>query len=235
MHWISRLPSSVQVQDSTGTGEGVADYLRRQQGDSVDGLVHIGTEQPLPCRLLARRCPDDVRQERLRKLAEKARKKGRTVSDRQRELCGWTVFIMDLGLDRLTFDEAWVLYRVRWQIELLFKLWKGIGGLDKSQGRRGERVLCEIFAKLLGVLVQNWLMLTAGPWLDGKSWKRKVSVLRAFLDPLVNALTRTCELLEILNKIAERICRIAVRNRRRKKPLTLDLLKEPTRARLRLS
>jgi IS4 transposase len=41
------------------------------------------------------------------------------------------------------------LYRVRWQIELLFKLWKSQGRLDKSLGHRGERVLCEVLAKLL--------------------------------------------------------------------------------------
>lgn len=235
VHWISRLPSSVQVRCGSGPAEGVADFLRRQRGDSLDVRVQIGTEQPLSCRLLAVRCPEEVRQRRLRKLAEKARKKGRAASDRQRELCGWTLFITDLGLEQLTFDEAWVLYRLRWQIELLFKLWKGSNGLDKSRGHRGERILCELFAKLLGALVQNWLMLTADPWLDGKSRLRKVAVVRAFLDALVEAMGCLERLIEVMQKLCERLQRLAARSRRRKKPLTMDLLKEPARARLCLS
>lgn len=233
VHWISRLPSSVCVQATAdGPTEGLDAFLRRQTGDALDQSVWVGTATPVQGRLVAVRCPEAVRERRLRALAAKARKKGRPVSDRQRELCGWTVLLTDLDGDGLGFDELWVLYRVRWQIELLFKLWKGTGGLDKSQGRRGDRVLCEVLAKLLGQLVQHWLLLTAGPWLDGRSTPRKVRVLRLYLQELVAALGCVEALVEVLQKIAQRLQRLRRRSRRRKKPLTLDLLKEPWRARL---
>ncbi len=233
VHWISRLPSSVCVQAAAaGPREGLAAFLERQHGEHIDQEIWVGTETPLACRLVAVRCPQDVRQKRLRQLADKARKRGRSVSDRQRVLCGWTLFITDLPSAELSFDEVWVLYRVRWQIELLFKLWKGTGGLDESQGHRGDRVLCEVLAKLLGQLVQHWLLLTAGPWLDGKSAPRKVRILRRFLEELVTALACEERVAKVLQKIARRLQRLRKRSRRKKKPLTIDLLKEPWRARL---
>src|SRR6266516_582432 len=55
--------------------------------------------------------------------------------------------------------EALVLLRVRWQIELVWKLWKMQGQLDEWQTQNVARILCEVYAKLLGVLLQHWLML----------------------------------------------------------------------------
>jgi hypothetical protein len=235
VHRISRLPSSVRLRCGDGPAEGLAEFLRRRRADAADERVRVGTEQPLEARLLAVRCPEAVRQKRLRKLAERVGKKGRVASDRQRELCGWTVLLTDLPADRLSVEEAWVLYRVRWQIELLFKLWKGAGRLDKSRGRRGGRVLCEVLAKLLGMLVQHWLLLTGGPWLDGASRTRKVGVVRRFLAELAAALAGAWGLADVLHRIAERLRRLRPRNRRLTKPLTIDLIKEPSRARLGLS
>src|SRR5262249_32319015 len=155
--------------------------------DRVDVPALIGGEEPLSCRLLAVRCPEEVRQQRLRKLEERARDKGRAVSERQRRMCGWTVLVTNLPAGPLAIGGAWVLYRLRWQIELLFKLWKSHGRLNRSLGQRGERVLCEVLAKLLAMLVQHWVILTTCSWLDGIGAGRKVRVLRRYLEQLLSA------------------------------------------------
>ncbi len=235
VHWISRLPSHVTLRAGGGPFESIAAFLERQSGDAVDESVAVGRERPLRCRLLAVRCPEEVRQKRLRSLAKQASKKGRPVSERQRTLCGWTVLITDLAAERLTTAEAWVLYRARWQIELLFKLWKSQGQLAQSAGKRGDRVLCEVLAKLLAMLVQHWLLLTADPWLDGRPALRKVRRLRRMLNELVLALGDLAALEVVLRKIQQQLHRLRLRNRRKKKPGTIDLLKEPLRARLGLS
>jgi Transposase DDE domain len=235
VHWVSRLPSGVTLREGDRPAESIAAFLERQVRDEVDVWVRVGGEGPLTCRLMAVRCPEAVRQRRLRKLGERARKKGRPVSARQRVPCGWTVLITDLPAEGLTFDEAWVLYRARWQIELLFKLWKGRGGLARSRGRRGDRVLCEVLAKLLAMLVQHWLLLTADPWLDGRAATRKVRRLRRLLSELVAALDDHTALEAVLRRIREELHRLRPRNRREKKPGTIELLNEPGRARLGLT
>ena len=50
--------------------------------------------------------------------------------------------------DLLTLTEVLVLLRARWQIELLFKLWKSHGHIDESRSAQPWRVLTEVFAKL---------------------------------------------------------------------------------------
>lgn len=235
VYWISRLPSGVQVQVGTGPRAALADWLGQQTADRLDVDARVGTGRPVAGRLLLARCPEGVRQRRLRKLTERARKKGRPVSGRQRVLCGWTVLLTNLGREQLTAEEAWVLYRARWQIELLFKLWKSHGRLAHSLGRRGDRVLCEVLAKLVAALVQHWLVLLAGPWLDEIATAKKVRRLRRFLGRLARALDDRTELARVLDDVRRRLQRLRHRGRRRKKPSTLDLLKEPGRAGLGLT
>ena len=67
----------------------------------------------------------------------------------------------------MSAQEAQVLYRVRWQLELLFKLWKGVGEIDGGSGWRSqkpERILCEVYAKLPGQIVAQWVIVSSGAW-----------------------------------------------------------------------
>jgi len=43
----------------------------------------------------------------------------------------------------------------RWQLELLFKLWKQHAGCDESVSRKPYRGAAEVFAKLIAVVLQH--------------------------------------------------------------------------------
>ena len=65
----------------------------------------------------------------------------------------------------LSLPEALVLMRIRWQIELLFKLWKSHGRVDEWRTTNPTRILCEVYAKLIGLVFQQWI-LAASSWAD---------------------------------------------------------------------
>jgi hypothetical protein len=52
-----------------------------------------------------------------------------------------------------------VVAAARWQIELLFKLWKSEGHLDESRSSIPHKILCEVYAKLIAVIIQHWFCL----------------------------------------------------------------------------
>ena len=114
-------------------------------------------------------------------------------------------------------------------------MWKSQGRLAKSLGHRGDRVLCEVLAKLLAMLVQHWVVLTTCPWLDGIAPKRKFRVLRGYLESLLAALANPVELEKVLARIARRLRRLRPRKRRLKTPLTIDLLNDPAQTNFGLS
>jgi hypothetical protein len=163
--WISRAPARLLVRRGDEPGRNLPEWLRRQGSDRIDTIVTVGGRTRLTCRLVAVRAPEEVVKRRLENLEKKQRKKGRKVSEAQRMLCEWTVMLTDLlDAERFTAEQLWILYRVRWQVELLFKRWKSGGGLGRSRGRKGPRVLCESLAKLLAALIKHWgTLLRGGP------------------------------------------------------------------------
>lgn len=54
--------------------------------------------------------------------------------------------------NKISAEQVLTIYRARWQIELLFKLYKSHIRLDKLKGKP-YRVLCELYAKLCAVLI----------------------------------------------------------------------------------
>src|SRR5690349_10069263 len=126
--WISRIQTSTKVWTTDGERLELLSVLRGLKRQAVwDQPILLGAQHRLPCRLLAIRCPPEVAHRRRQKLKEQFRRQGRPLSQERLAWCDWFVLITNLPADQLTWREAAVLYRSRWQIELLFKLWKSHG------------------------------------------------------------------------------------------------------------
>lgn len=226
VHWVSRLPANVTIATGKDEPVGLDAFLAGQKGGRIDMPVRVGVGGKLACRLLAWRCPEAVARQRREKLKASARKKGRQVSARQWELAGWTVLVTNLSAERLRAEEAWELYRARWQIELLFKRWKGQGGLSRLAGRTRERVLCEVLAKLLGQVVANWAVLTRGGPLAGPSAAKAMQVVQEYAGLVRRMFERGTWLEEVLAQLVEELGRLRP-TKRKKRQTTRERLARP--------
>lgn len=229
--WLTRLPTGLTLAVTPdGTRQELADFLRRQRGDQIDMRAWLGA-QGLPCRLLAQRCPPEVAQRRRRQLKQTTRRKtGRQPTRRQLTLCDWFVLVTNLPQTWLTLAEALVLYRVRWQIEIVFKGYKSDGGLDRSRARRGTPRLVELWAKWLARVLEHWVLLRHGGPLSLQSWRSRLRHLRRSVPQLAAAVFgRLDRLAATLTTILRRLGRLPRKPRRRKHPGTRELLENPKR------
>jgi hypothetical protein len=226
--WISRVPAKLTVHGARRSAKNIADWLRGQTSDQIDTIVSVGTKQRLTCRLMAVRTPPAIAAQRLKRLRKTQKKKGRRLSDAQRLMCEWTVLITNLvDTERFTQESLWVLYRVRWQVELMFKRWKDGGGLATSRARTGATALCEFLAKLLAVLIQHWGTLLRGGPLCVASATRACSRVRRIAPRLAEALTRGVEaIVAVLETLKTELDRLPKRPRR-KRLTTRQLLFAP--------
>ena len=153
--------------------------LPQQVGCRIDQQVLLGQTAQIPCRLIAERVPEPVAEQRRERLLETARRRQEAVREAAWDLADWTLYLTNATPDLLDAQACLMLGRYRWQIELLFKLWKS--GLQLAQSRSDHpwRILCEIYAKLIAVIVQHWLLLV-GCWQqpDRSLWQASVSVQR---------------------------------------------------------
>ena len=138
----------------------LSNWLKNQYKDEIDMPILLGSKHRIKARLLAWRVPLSVAQERRRKLHIDAKRRGQKPSKARLSLSDWTIMITNAPQHLLSIQEAEALARVRWQIELLFKLWKSHGQVDKSNSQKPWRILTEIYAKIIGLIIQHWVLLT---------------------------------------------------------------------------
>jgi hypothetical protein len=140
----------------------LARWLRETDRSHASREAYVFHEEKLKLRVLAVRVPDEVARRRREEAERDARKRGRTVSEKKLELCDWNILVTNAPEELISAREGWELRRVRWQIELVFKVFKSGGGLERTQARSPWRVLTELYAKLLGQVVLRWVQLASG-------------------------------------------------------------------------
>jgi transposase InsO family protein len=210
-YWLSRLKAQVAVADAHGQRLDLLRRLRAAKGQDLDLDVQLGAERRLACRLIARRAPAAAVRKRRQRLRDEARRRGEPVSARALALAAWTIVVTNVPRELLSVAEALELARMRWQIELVFKLWKGHGGIDAWPASRPCKALCQVYGKLLAVVVQHWTIVT-GCWAEAdRSPTKAARVVRDLALSLALALGRLASLRRVLGQAAalmRRACRM---------------------------
>jgi hypothetical protein len=191
--WLSRLRMGTVLQTPDGTRiSALGVWLARQELDgAVDAWVQVGVRERLPARLLAVRVPQAVADQRRRELRAAARKKGQAPSPAALALAGWTLAVTNVPADQLSVDEALVLLRARWQIELLFKSWKSQSQLDTCASAKVPRLLAELYAKLIASTLQHWILGAVGFRGTDQSLVKAVQTIQFHGALLIDALGRS--------------------------------------------
>jgi Transposase DDE domain len=109
--------------------------------------------QWLPGRLIVRRLSNAQAERVLQQAQRRAQDKQRRLSARQRKLLRYVLLWTDLELRDYPAREILRLYRLRWQIELVFKRLKSILGLGQLPKRSEPAAAAWLQAKLLLVLL----------------------------------------------------------------------------------
>lgn len=200
--------------------------LRGMHAEQLELPLRIGCSARLPVRALFVRLPPAVVEERRRKVIARMRAKGKTPSQDYLEMLAWNFFITNVPAERLSFAHVLLLYRLRWQIELVFKLWKSEAHLDRLGPWRKERLLVQLYARLIG-LVLFYALSAPFRWLA----HHELSLTKAFrsFHAKVPAFLRAIHagwhaFPAVLKRLAARWLRFDRKTHRCKSPSTLELL-----------
>ena len=117
--------------------------------------VYIGEKYKVPVRLLIELMPEDEIEKRMRKANREAEKKGRILSQRYRAYASLGLFITNVPKEWMEPQNIRTVYRLRWQIELRFKCWKGLCHVHNVKKMKLHRFETCLYACLLYILV-NW-------------------------------------------------------------------------------
>jgi hypothetical protein len=226
--WLTRWKVGTGVANEHGVLLDILSWLEQQAVPAVDCPILLGKAAHLPARLIAVRGASEVANQRRRRLKADAQRRGKTLSKARLAAADWTMYLTNVPPVLLTVSEVLVLGRARWQIELLFKLWKSAGSLATSRSGKPWRILCEIYAKLIGLLIQHWLLLTSCWQYPDRSLVKAAQTVHSYAILLANAFAGLLGLERVIHQICRCVgagCRM---NPRKKYPNTYQLLLAPS-------
>ena len=223
---LTRLQAGTALYTRKGQRLCVLDVVPRRVGQMKELRVLVGARARLPMRRLLLRVPKEVAEKRREDLLRDAQRRQQTISEATLQLADWTILVTDVPAKRLRFEEALVLLRERWQMELLYKLWKQHGQVDEWHTADPWRVLCELYAKLIGLLLQHWLIVLFA-WHDPqRSLVKLAKVVRDTGWTLMEALAGQRSLRSALHLIGRRMRSGCQMNKRKQHPNSAQLLEQ---------
>jgi len=189
-YFVSRYQSKTVLQTRAGHRIDLAGILPQQVGQMVEVGALLGQAGRLPVRVRMLRVPTEVADERRAHIRASAQGQGRLPDEEVLALADWTIVLTNVPRRRLSSEQVLLILRLRWQIERLFRLWKEHGHIDEWRSKKPWRILCEVYAKLCAMLIQQWL-IQLGCWQDPhRSLVKAAQVVRREAGQLMVALYR---------------------------------------------
>jgi hypothetical protein len=224
IYCLTPLKLGVKTYRADGQPLDLRAFLQEQTSDEVDVPIQFGASARFACRLLGQRVPNEVAEARRARIREQAQDKGRAPSEQALALADWTLLVTTVPPALLAVVEAMILYRVRWQIELIFKLWKSLFFVDEWRSENPWRILCEIMAKFVVVIAQHWIFLTTCWQYADKSLFKAAATIKKFAFALARVFPSReglCEVLSDIKRCLDSGCRV---QKRKSKPATFQRL-----------
>jgi Transposase DDE domain len=128
-----------------------------EQESEVQVRIHEGTEvppsEPLGLRLVIRRKDPEQAKAEQKRLLKDAKKRGKQPDPRSLEAAKYILLLTSLPVTVFPPADILAIYRFRWQIELAFKRFKSLAGLDLLPAKNPELARAWIYARLIVAII----------------------------------------------------------------------------------
>jgi hypothetical protein len=142
----------------------IAKHMKNNNIATIEKEIYYGSIDKIKTRLILHLLPSEELEKRLRKASKNAKKDGRKLTKEYKARAALNLFITNASQEQIPTSNVWPIYRLRWQIELMFKIWKSICDIEKVKKVNIHRLECYIYSKLI-FIVLGWKML----WIIAKN------------------------------------------------------------------
>jgi len=133
----------------------IQEYLKKYKLSYLEKEVFIGDKQRLPVRMIIELLPENEIEKRLRKLKRRESRSRKSYTKEYRAISQLNIYVTNISKEKLNIEHVRQIYRLRWQIELVFKAWKSIGKIAEIKKMKPERIETMLYAKLILLVLCN--------------------------------------------------------------------------------
>jgi hypothetical protein len=214
-YFLCRLLPGTGLYAADGKKINLSELLKSEPRNYFELRLFFG-KLTAECRVCFFRVPEETADLRRRRACRQARKKGRKPSDESLRLMNWSFFVTNVPPAMLSLRHIPLLYSVRWQIELIFKLWKSHMSVHKISGFRKERILTELYSKLIGLVLFQYIAAPMRNTTIDLSLTKAFKIFSKKTAPLLNAIDSLNRLSEEIERMGSAMLKFGKQNKRNK-------------------
>lgn len=141
--------------------------------------IYIGSKKELKSRLIITKLSEENKQKRKNKHLSEVRRNRGKINDRSLAWTEINVYITNVPEKILATEQIHDVYSLRWQIEIMFKIWKSIFNIDNVKNVKIERFKCFLYGRLIALLLSSSIVFTARDIIYEETSK-EISELKSF-------------------------------------------------------
>lgn len=227
-YYITPLHASVNVyRELDGDPVVLSLYILKhfKKSGFFDKKLYLGKNKR-SVRIVAFPLSEGSQQKKLKNYLKRCRKEKRAPSDESIARQGMLILVTNICSEPPNIIVA--LYRLRWQLELIFKSWKSQLKVDWCKGSNSKRIKVLIYSRLIAISMIGLAFSTVGIALEAYNDK-EMSFFKAVNwllqgNRVYRLLSGDCKVIEALFKAAEKwLCKESNRKRKTTRQLLNDL------------
>jgi hypothetical protein len=115
--------------------------------------IYLGKDAKLQVRMIIEPASAESTVKRLAKVKKSATTHHKQIQDDTLFLCYYNIYMTNIKAEDLSIEWIHLVYALRWQIELLFKIWKSLFEIDEIKKMSIFRFECYIYGRLIAILL----------------------------------------------------------------------------------
>ena len=141
--------------------------------------IYIGSKEELKSRLIITKLSEENKQKRKIKHLSAVRRDRGKINDRSLAWTEINVYITNVSENILATEQIHHVYSLRWQVEIMFKIWKSIFNIDNVKNVKMERFKCFLYGRLIALLLSSSIVFTSRDIIYEEDSK-EISELKSF-------------------------------------------------------
>jgi len=184
-YFISRLAANVLVFERINNEWIEIDFPKLYKEMTVSNIkrlsknVIIGDKAQMPVRLIIDLMPEQEINKRKRQTKENNKERGHKPNSKFMKRVYFNLFITNIDEKMLDSKIITRIYKLRWQVEIIFKTWKSIFRIDSISPMKYERLMCLLNVRLLLILI-NWELFMHKRCQVFEATQKLLSIMKCF-------------------------------------------------------
>lgn len=141
-------------------------HMKKHKLPYLEYDVLIGKKKEVRSRLIIYLADEVTYEKRLRKTGKQAKSYGGNVSDTFKAKARLTLYITNADEESIPVSIIKEVYALRWQIELIFKIWKSQAKVNRIKEIKIHRFECQLLAQLIWLMLHWKLFKYVACWLN---------------------------------------------------------------------